>query len=389
MKLLHLVPDDKFIDMAIREFELVAPGQHEFVVLDAQPPYRYLKDPRVRSVTLAAFAQAAARPEVRAVVLHCMQPNHYAALAHVPADKTTLWIGWGYDYYGLLNDAFVDGLILPRTASLLRKSAAATSHAASEPVKAELSWARPYRKPTAAEAALLARIDYFSPVLEPEYQLARQHNPWLRARYLPWNYGTAEDDLMLDAPAHSEPGPNLLVGNSATPTNNHIEAFECIERSVDLAGRQLVVPLSYGDAHYARYITQIGHTKFGAAFRPLNQFMPKDAYLALLQSCGLVVMNAVRQQAMGNIYISALLGARLFMNRRNPSHAWLQSMGVRVDDVEQLDTAALTPEQRHSNTAAILAHLGRQPQRERTRQLVHTLLACADRTARQPAALHV
>lgn len=372
MKLLHLVIDDKFIDAAIREFEAVVPGASEYVMLDGRPPYRHVKDGRVRAVSAEGFAREAAREDVAGVILHCLPPNHLPLLRAIPPGPTVAWLGWGYDYYGLLNDAFPEGLLGPETAALQARLAGTPAGA---PAPTVLSFARPYRKPTAGEIEALRRVDVFSPVLDTEHRLARRHQPWLRAEYLRWNYGTVEDDFSLPGAPSAAPGPNVLVGNSATATNNHLELFGLIRRRIDLGGRQVVVPLSYGDPHYRRHVLEAGTRAFGAAFVPLVDFMPREDYIRTLASCGFALMNHVRQQALGNIYISALLGARIFLDRRNPLLTWLRAQGLPIGDLEQLDTLPLTAAERDAQSSALHAGMGRAAQRERTRRLVERLRA--------------
>jgi len=370
VKLLHLVIDDKFIDGAIREFEAVAPGASEYLMLDGRPPYRHVKEGRVRAVSAEGFAQEVARADVAGVILHCLPPNHLPLLSAIPPGPMVAWLGWGYDYYGLLNDAFPEGLLGPETSALQARLAGSPAGA---PAPTGLSFARPYRKPTAGEIEALRRVDVFSPVLDTEYRLARRHQPWLRAEYLRWNYGTVEDDFSLPGAPAAAPGPNLLVGNSATAPNNHLELFGLIRRRVDLGGRQVVVPLSYGDPHYRRHVLEAGTRAFGAAFVPLVDFMPREDYIRTLASCGFALMNHVRQQALGNIYISALLGARIFLDRRNPLLAWLRSQGLPIGDLEQLDTTPLGAAERDAQSSALHAGMGRAAQRERTRRLVERL----------------
>jgi hypothetical protein len=376
MKLLHLVVDDKFVDMAVREFEAVAPGRHEWAVLNGARALRIVKDPRVQPLDHDGLARRLADPAVRAVVCHVMTDAHLALLAAVPVDRNVVWIGWGYDYYGLINDAFPDGLLMPATARLAGRIAAAYAQpgaGAHEPTV--LSHARPYRRPTAAQRAALGRVDIFSPVLDTEHRLVRRHLPELRARYLRWNYGTAEDDYSLGEAGLAQDARNLLLGNSATATNNHLELFDHVKRHVDLSGRQVVVPLSYGDGAYREAVLKAGHAAFGTAFRPLVDFMPKDEYISLLRSCGLVLMNHVRQQALGNLFISGLLGARLHLHRRSPLYHWLQSQGVPVSDVAQPVSEPLTAADRDAQVTAIRMGFGRTAQRERTRTLVEAALA--------------
>lgn len=366
MKIVHLVVDDKFIDSAIREFEAVGPGLNDYLILDAQAPFRYLRSPRVRSVQRADLIGSLRHGDVASVVVHGMTPQHLALLPHIPPGPAVVWIGWGYDYYGLLNDAFPDGLMLPATtAALARLGAREPRHRPGVLRCAELSVARPYAKPTHEAQQALRRVDHFSPVLDTEFHLVKRHQPWFGARHLPWNYMTLEDDLQADAPPLT-PGPDILVGNSATATNNHLEAFELIRQRVRLDGRRLVVPLSYGDPAYAELVTHVGRKTFGDAFVPLREFIAKDAYLALLNGCGIVVMNHVRQQALGNIVIGGLIGARVFLNARNPIRPWLQSRGMAVDDIAALHTTPLSVAERQAQHAVIAGFTCRRARRAMT-----------------------
>jgi dTDP-N-acetylfucosamine:lipid II N-acetylfucosaminyltransferase len=383
MKILHLVVDDKFIDSAIREFELVRPGVHEFLILDARPPHRYLRSPSVRPISRAAWCDRVAQADVAAVVMHCLSVEHQPLLRDIPPGPKVIWIGWGYDYYGLASDAFPEGLLLPKTTALEARLRGRSPGAAPGSMQcSELSWARPYPKPSADAQAALRRVDYFSPVLQDEHGLVRRHQPTLRAQYLRWNYGTVEDDMSLpgmaagvDASGRARLGPNLLVGNSATSANNHLELFDCIRRHVDLAGRQLIVPLSYGDAAYRAHIERIGRQLFGDAFVPLVDFLPKDRYIELLTSCGHVMMNHVRQQALGNLVISGLLGARLHLNGRSPLGPWLRRAGISVSDVERPQMHPLTHSEAAAQAAVLRSEFGREAQRRRTGAMVDVALS--------------
>jgi hypothetical protein len=368
MKILHVVLDDKFIDMALREFEAVAPGSHETVILGARAPFRYLTQVRPRTVDVEGLVRAAMAPDVRSVIFHGLPGAHLQVLGRLPAGPLVIWLGWGYDYYGLINDAFPEGLIQPATASLLAKLRPTLPH---DPVVSVLASARPYRKPT---RAALQRVDLFCPVMDVEYRLVRQHQPGFKARYLRWNYGTAEDDFGPGGPVAEAPGPDLLVGNSATPTNNHLELFESIRKQVNLDGRRLVAPLSYGDSVYGRAVARRGQELFGHAFVALTDYVDKAQYIDTLSRCGTLVLNTLRQQALGNVYISAQLGARVFLNRRCPMHGWLKRQGLLVGDLDALKMDPLDAAQRVTQRRAVMAMIGRDVQRPRTRQLVNVAL---------------
>lgn len=360
-KLLHVVVDDKFIDMAIRDFEQAAPGRNEWVVLNGRQPFKYIKDARVRCLDMDGFARAAAR--AAGVIFHPLERRHLAALAAVPHHCRVSWIGWGYDYYGLIRDAFPEGLLMPLTAKLVGQLA---SHGAAA---ATLDVAYPYPRPTAGEQAALARIDIFGSAMFSEFDMVRRCVPGFRARYACWSYGDAESDYSFPGAMLDQHAPNILVGNSATATNNHLELFEYLRDHVDLAGRQLIVPLSYGDNAYREAILQVGRAWFGDRFVPMVDFMPRERYVALLRSCGHVMMNHVRQQAFGNLTIAGLLGAKLHVNTHSALYPWLREKGVPVEGIGSGDLEPLSATARDAQINAFISMIGREAQLAHTKAL--------------------
>jgi hypothetical protein len=232
---------------------------------------------------------------------------------------------------------------------------------------------------------MLARFSHFSPVIETEYRLARELNPWFKPEYVSWNYGTVEDDLAAAAPAESC-GDDIMVGNSATAENNHAEVFDMLAASTGPGDGKIIVPLSYGDAWYKEKIVELGRRKLGERFVPLTDFLPVDEYIRLLRGCGHVFMNHIRQQALGTICIMMLHGARIYLQPRNPLHDWFSSRGAVIASVRELADdpiegrrrlVPLTADQRQRNIGVVKAHWGREVQRARTRRLVDTLLGGA------------
>jgi hypothetical protein len=373
-KILHVVVDNKFIDCAIREFEAVEPGIHEYIIVGSFPPYRYVKSPKIRSCRRSLIRREMSREDVKAVFFHYLDASRYDLLDIIPASKKVFWIGWGADYYDvLLHKVYPDGLILPDTAKLCRPSLLERAYVAGRGVGTYLH--RTLGAARLRDPACLERVDYFSPVLDQEIRLAWEQNTWFRAQYVPWNYCTVEDDLTLPETAQLAPGNNVLLGNSATPTNNHVELFRIIADHLDLTGRNLIVPLGYGQINYRHRVIKLGQEMFGDAFVPLTRFLPFLDYASILASCNIVMMNHIRQQALGNICISGLIGAKLFLNRRSPLFHWLQGRGILVNDIEAADFSPVTRAQREANAAAIRAQWGRDVQRAKTRRLLDLALA--------------
>jgi hypothetical protein len=124
----------------------------------------------------------------------------------------------------------------------------------------------------------------------------------------------------------TQSGLNILVGNSADPSNNHIEALENLLPYKD-QDIKIYVPLSYGDQAHAKKVIEQGKDWFGEKFFPMVSFMPFDQYLKFLKSVDIAIFNHKRQQAMGNIITLLGMGKTVYV-RRDVSHS---SFLIRID----------------------------------------------------------
>lgn len=381
--IVHIALDDKFIDMGINEFEAVAPGINFLVLLGRVRALQHVRHSNVHFLSISETVTLVNRSEVAAVVFHSLDQIFLPVLDRIRHDRTVIWLGWGYDYYDrLLMRAFPEGLLLPGTREL-QAAAPRPSAIRRFTLVAKSAAKRLLGRSVPFSPRLLERVDYFAPVIETEYQLAQTLNPGLRARYIDWNYGIAEMDFGCVG-GHADPiGEDVLLGNSATPENNHIEAIELIASCVNLDGRKVVVPLSYGEAWYRDEVIKFGRRLLGDRFVPLIKFMEKQAYSDVVRSCGYLVMNHLRQQALGNIVMGMASGSRIYMNSANPLYLWLCGKGAHIESIESLardaagkkiSLAALSPVSQRDNSRVVQAHWGLDAKHAKTRRLVDAAL---------------
>ena len=85
-------------------------------------------------------------------------------------------------------------------------------------------------------------------------------------------------NLYRELPVHDSPhdGLNILLGNSADPSNNHKEVLDKL-RSYATENIRIYCPLSYGDRKYAQIVSDYGRLMFGEKFLALRDFMPFDS----------------------------------------------------------------------------------------------------------------
>ena len=135
-------------------------------------------------------------------------------------------------------------------------------------------------------------------------------------------------------------GQNILLGNSASETNNHVEILGILSRH-DLGSRKVIVPLSYGDHEYRSNIIEIGKRMLGNAFVPLVDYMPLHEYSSIVASCNVVIMNHLRQQALGNIGTALYQGAHVFLDPSNPVYQFFIEKKAIVQSTQNLLSGAL------------------------------------------------
>jgi hypothetical protein len=361
--IIHIMADQVFNDMAIRELERSAPGIHEYCLLSSA--IRKTKSALAKSTTKRHVREAVSRPDTKVVIFHSIPPAWYSLIRSIPKGVRIVWIGMGFDYYSLIGDP----LVLPSTqkhvaTSWYRRVRAMLLHAY---LNVEFA-------PRKSLQNQLLRVDFFAPVLDSEFDLV-VHNFSLNAAYLDWNYGTVEDDFEPQVRTATKDQIHILAGNSAYETNNHFEIIDALRANQKLSESYVYMPLSYGRPHYRDSVISYGQRTLGDSFRPLTEFMPMNDYNELIGSCGFVVMNHLRQQGLGNIITALLSGSKVYLNPLNPLYQWFTSRGAHIGSTEHIDLVPLSNSEISDNRAVVMTHWSREAQQLRVDEFVRVLLA--------------
>jgi hypothetical protein len=392
---LHLVPDEKFIDAARSIFELARDGAHDFVVVTRDPILRYIRtfQPIRRSPEKAMEAEWLEElGRYSAIFVHLLGKTARRVIAAAPRNARFVWLGWGIDYYHLI--CAPNELLLPATRKLideLRQTSDAKIQIAAQSLKEALQAAkhpcqlarrmgdhfamRHIGAGGSREIGLLNRFEYFGPVLKQDYDAVKSRHPDFTAAFADWNYWT--EGFGLDEFNPDDLGDHILLGNSATPENNHLESIELLRRS-PLGARRVICPLSYGDSMYGDAVETIGKQCLGQNFIALRAYVPPETYSATLKSCSIVAMNHVRQQALGNILLMLWFGARVFLNTRSPVREALGTLGISTGDIGDLPSylrapARLSRSEVFRTRQILLTRFGKDAIVERTRALLAKL----------------
>ncbi|RPH31772.1 MAG: hypothetical protein EHM93_12135 [Bacteroidales bacterium] len=124
----------------------------------------------------------------------------------------------------------------------------------------------------------------------------------------------------------------ILAGNSADPSNNHIELFSFLERFRD-EDIEIICPLSYGpNKDYIELVKKEGERIFGVKFKPLLEFLTPSEYSKILIGVDITIMNHQRQQGLGNLVTILWLGKKVFVRSDTTSYAYFNSEKIKVWD---------------------------------------------------------
>jgi len=185
----------------------------------------------------------------------------------------------------------------------------------------------------------IRHIGHFITHISGDYELAQK---WYGAEGVWHECFMYPSNLYHESPVQvtQHEGFNILLGNSADPSNNHIDALEKL-RPYSAEDIRIFCPLSYGDAEYAKQVEDYGKSIFGDKFNPLLEFMRLDEYKKLLAKIDIAVFNHKRQQGMGNITTLLGMGKKVFMRSDITSYHTIRSLGAIVFDVECFNLISL------------------------------------------------
>lgn len=372
-KFLHIVTDEKFIDVAIEQFETVAPGANEFVFLNtsSKHEFRYIVSDFVRVINVndeSYLILLNSLIKFKAVLVHYLSEHATNIINHAPEKVKLVWMFWGQDAQKL----FVDEMFKPDTKKVVRKISGLYEYFFSTINKIR----RPLL-PFRPKGRAFSRITFCAPVVKEELEDFEFKLPF-KYKYLDFTYGFLEyyiPDSFKNLVANGE---NIIVGQSSSAGNNHLDAFNVLRKiGLPSSETKLIVPLSYGNKEYGKTIATKGKIIFKENFHAIDNFLPLQEYYSILFTCSYAIMNHKTQQALGNILMLLWIGCAVYLNPKNPIYRNFISKGFIIKSVNYLENGnlleKLTKEERLKNRELLVKHFKREVILEKTCKLLKAI----------------
>ena len=362
--IVHLFEDQKFVDITIENFENVSVGLNKYIVFSSKQELKYVS----RKEQTLILPNSSYKLDLdliykdcQLLIIHFLSPIKLYVLKNKPSHIKVIWSVWGSDAYDHFSDQnFSEPLTnnVRRSLFQLRKSFYLYT----------LYHLVRYRvKPLRKELKLLQLVNYVITVLPYEFNIIKKEFS-LMAEYIDYSYGANKFNSFSNSPL----GNSILIGNSATSANNHLDVFDIIKDT----NKKLIVPLSYGAYDYKNYKELVileGMRIFKNSFTPIEEFMPLQEYRELTSSCNSVIMYHIRQQALGNIFMSLFQGMRVFLNSKSLTYSYLKDEGMIIFDLKQdykLIGIELNEEQKLINKEIVLNLRSREVIKEKTKGII-------------------
>lgn len=324
--IVHLFEDQKFVDTTIDNFENESYGLNKYIVFSNNQELKYIS----RKEKVLILSNSSYKLELdfiyndcQLLIIHFLSPIKLYVLKNKPAHVKVLWSIWGSDAYDYFENQY---FFEPLTNNIRRRSLVKYFRFTYLYVLYHL--ARYRVKPLRNELNTLKLVDYVATVLPYEFNYIKKEFS-LTAKYIEFNYGVNKFKSHSTIPL----GGSILIGNSATFSNNHLDVFDIIKNT----SCKIVVPLSYGAYDYVDYQKKIiyeGNKIFNDNFFPIVNFLSIQSYNKILISCNTIIMYHIRQQALGNIYMALYLGMRVFLNKKSITYKFMKDIGMIIFELE-------------------------------------------------------
>ncbi|MBL7856199.1 MAG: TDP-N-acetylfucosamine:lipid II N-acetylfucosaminyltransferase [Cyclobacteriaceae bacterium] len=318
---LHVVPDSPFSNKFYSNLvELSLSDNNRVIVRSNQTNLKYIRQnlPIAPLYSSQFSALVGDTRQYEKVFIHQLSPLMYRWIARHEFRELN-WMVWGTDVYNLpdLDYNFYEDI----TREWVRQDFSLETWL----FKAKVLLTNSYFKNQA-----YAKIDNALTWMVSEYDFIKSNIPSFKGAHqfffyeneVPYN---TLDDLIKTGSKRSEI-PVYIIGNSGTPTNNHLDAVKVVVESGIKA--DLVIPVSYGDKKYIQFLKRnLAHYQYGK-IEFIDRYMPFEEYLNFLYRVDGLIMNTIRPQGYGNIFIMLYLGKPVFLNKKNISLRDIEDNGI-------------------------------------------------------------
>jgi dTDP-N-acetylfucosamine:lipid II N-acetylfucosaminyltransferase len=356
----HIMSDAVFIDWFIESAEAIAPDKNIYLI-NTKSKNSVIKSDKIIIAPVGSKIFKGYMDKIvdgDKIFAHWVSPKVQWTINRIKKNVKIGLFFWGGDFYeqpdNKYNDFLYDTLTEPlhtKYYNLTKRPFNADSF--KDFLKKTFAYLTDYVKNKVFEherQIFLNRLDYFAGLIPEELEWVKARYDVPKAQFFYFFYGNKTvygldtegvyDSIESDS---TDTCLNILIGNSANETNNHLEVFKALEPFKN-ENFKLILPLNYGfnegkHGHWYRdEVIKQAKTTFGETkVLALTDMIPFEEYKTIMNAVDIAIMNHNRQQAVGNIIALLAQGKKVYMKTdKNILAQFLQQSGTYINDIENI-----------------------------------------------------
>lgn len=370
--ILHLIHDDKVLPRMIAQFEEVCPGNNVYLCVIRTCDSNYLRFLHDNPYVVRSDSEEVESIPWENIDKICI---HYLSFSKIRCylrmlykhhlDKCkVIWIIWGGDIYDVLERRGFNQYSEDNSYLSIRNLYRSGAFSFKSLLRSISSKIHNCITDFAISIFVDKRVDYIV-CTEEEYNLFTRYLRFSKCvGLLKYNYYPIEDTLgtLVDKKIS---GNSIIVGNSASESNNHEYILGFID-NLEFGDRRVYVPLSYGED--VKYISII-EDKFRKISNTviLKRFLPLEEYHNLLINCSTFVYGNFRQEAWGNILVALYMGGKVYLSENSILSRTLIKAGYKIfitEHIKETFHIELTEEEKDNNRRIAMDTCSREQNRK-------------------------
>lgn len=368
MKILHLIIDHQVIERTLSVYERVFPACNDVIVFSDNNLFKHLDANKYNIIishkNLKEYCGSFSFNGYTHIVAHYLTFEMIDFIMSAPKDIHVCWEIYGADLYNqfLLQLGYplqyVDSnRYSSRKVAFLKKTGLFN-----------LSYAIKFRSVDKFGFVIRRyfdkitnRINSVAVCCKGDGTILEKYSGRKYKIYRAFNYSLTETlgDLL---DSQFSTGNDLMIGNSASLTNNHLYVLKYI-KDIPIDYDNIIVPVSYGGKR--SYIEDV-IGKYGEIYSDkmvfLRNYMPLSEYNKIFLRLKTMVLASWRQESIGTIFMGLYLGIKIYMSNKSPLFQSLLEEGFVLFDIENVtkDSFAvdLSEEQKNMNRSLLLKNYG-------------------------------
>lgn len=336
INILHVFPDEKFFDSTSEYFDSFK-GVNNLYYL-----YKYENDCQLKFIKhkekvniindLNKYKALFSSKNIDVIIFHSLRISFIKYVRFIDKQKIVVWWSWGGDIY---NDIYPDvkplidwELYKPITKKYIQENNKPQISKGNCIIQNLVKLKHNYllRK-------TIKRVDFFIPCITIDYYILKKKCSFFHADLFPEIRGKYKYTFTY----HEKTG-NILIGNSFTYTNNHLDIFEKIKYYSISDNQKYIIPINYGWGNAFNNnpdkLIKLCPLKQDSVIW-LKEFLDRDEYFKLFNNVTHAIYGVLRQQALGNIFTCLSKGIKVYLYKDSVVAQYLKEMGYifyTIDD---------------------------------------------------------